>query len=316
MNDFVEQRGLRVCFVGVGSIAKRHIRNLRAICMEKSFSLTIDALRREPSRGLVEGVDRVITSLDDIDVYDVIFITNPTSMHIETIKSLILKGKHFFIEKPLCVYEGLEELKTIQWKPDNVYYVACPLRYHPIIKYIKDSISPDEILSLRCISSSYLPEWREGVDYRNTYSSHSALGGGVAIDLIHEWDYITDIVGYPRKVFCLKKHLSGLEMDCEDYAGYIGEYEDKVVELHLDYFGRKEVRVCEIFTAAETISADLINKQILFSKAGKCMDFYYERDDYQKEEIINFLDMIFEGKENVNNIWRASRTLKLTYGIV
>ena len=36
---------LKVCFVGIGSIAKRHILNLQAICRENNIALCVDALR-------------------------------------------------------------------------------------------------------------------------------------------------------------------------------------------------------------------------------------------------------------------------------
>ena len=40
---------LEVLFVGIGSIAKRHIRNLREVCLQKDITITIDALRRKQS---------------------------------------------------------------------------------------------------------------------------------------------------------------------------------------------------------------------------------------------------------------------------
>lgn len=36
---------LEVCFVGVGSIAKRHIKNLKKVCEKRGINLTINALR-------------------------------------------------------------------------------------------------------------------------------------------------------------------------------------------------------------------------------------------------------------------------------
>ena len=51
---------LKVCFVGIGSIAKRHIRNLRGICEDNGISLTIDAFRRNLDQ--VDGADRIYTN--------------------------------------------------------------------------------------------------------------------------------------------------------------------------------------------------------------------------------------------------------------
>ena len=85
---------LKVCFVGIGSIAKRHIRNLRSICNDRGISLTIDALRRNLKQ--VDGVDRIYTSVAELSIdYDVIFITNPTDLHLETLKVL---QEHVFMK--------------------------------------------------------------------------------------------------------------------------------------------------------------------------------------------------------------------------
>ena len=72
--------------------------------------------------------------------------------------------------------------------------------------------------SARVICSSYLPDWRPGVDYRTVYSAHKALGGGVTIDLIHEWDYLVDLFGVPQKLYNFKGTYSDLEIDSDDLS--------------------------------------------------------------------------------------------------
>lgn len=67
---------LKVCFIGIGSIAKRHVRNLRCICDERGIKLRIDAYRR--SQEFAEGIDNIYTDIDSVpDDYDAVFITNP-----------------------------------------------------------------------------------------------------------------------------------------------------------------------------------------------------------------------------------------------
>ena len=101
--------------------------------------------------------------------------------------------------------------------------------------------------SVRVICSSYLPDWRPGVDYRTVYSAHRTMGGGVAIDLIHEWDYLAELFGMPRQVYCLKGTYSELELDSDDLAVYIARYDTLLAEVHLDYFGRTYRRSIELF---------------------------------------------------------------------
>lgn len=311
---------LRVCFVGIGSIAKRHIKNLSRICKEDNVKLSIDAVRRNGKKGtdeIFECIDNVLCSADDLKKeYDVIFITNPTEYHIATLESTTAVGKNFFIEKPIASLSQVEKAEGYVKKDRAIYYVACPLRYNAVIQYIKNNINPENVISVRSISSSFLPEWRPGQDYRDTYSAHKALGGGVSIDLIHEWDYLTYLFGMPEKVNYLGGRKSNLEIDSDDYAIYIGEYKDKIVELHLDYFGRNTIRDVTLFTKEDTIIGDIANNRISFLKSGEVIDFKEQRDDYQIREMRHFLNMIDGKVKQDSDIVHAVSVLKLTQGVL
>lgn len=291
---------MKVCFVGVGSIAKRHIRNLSSVCKEDGISLTIDAISRGgriKDDSIVPFINVTFSCADEVnEVYDAVFITNPTELHISTLEKMSQYGKNFFIEKPIASLSQLEKARLYKCKENAIYYVACPLRYNAVIQYIKDNVDLNRVISVRSISSSYLPDWRPNQDYRDTYSAHKDLGGGVSIDLIHEWDYLTFLFGKPNTVKSYIGKKSNLEIDSDDYAVYIAEYDNKIVELHLDYFGRKTIREVMIFTEDDTIIGDIANNKISFLKNGTQIDFHEERDDYQRRELMHFLKMI-DGKE-------------------
>lgn len=305
---------MKVCFVGIGSIAKRHIRNLINICNAKGIELQIDAYRRF-SNDKPEGISNIYNTIEDVpEDYDIIFITNPTEKHLETLRLFHDKGKHFFIEKPVVSVNQINEAKEFQLHDNAVYYIACPLRYNAVIQYIEEHISVDDVISVRSVSSSYLPEWRPGQDYRETYSAHKDMGGGVSIDLIHEWDYLTHLFGWPNKVQSFRGKKSSLEIDSDDYAIYIAEYSDKIVELHLDYFGRKTIREIQLFTKDDTIVGDIANNQISFLKSGEKIDFKEQRDDYQMRELKHFLEMVNGKIESDSCFYHAIDVLKLTQG--
>ena len=132
--------------------------------------------------------------------------------------------------------------------------------------------------------------------------------------MIHEWDYLTGLFGWPEKVLYMSGKKSGLEIDSEDYAIYIAEYPDKIAEVHLDYFGRKAVREMELFLKEETLRGDLVNNRIVFLKEGRTIDFQEERDDYQKRELDHFLDMILGIVPADNGFDHGIRVLELTQG--
>ena len=304
---------LKVCFIGVGSIARRHIRNLTNICEKRAVKLTIDAFRRKNE--LIEGVNQIYVNKAELpNNYDVLFITNPTGQHLNSIKSFHNNGTHFFIEKPVVSVDQIEEAKCINLKRDSVYYVAAPLRFNAVIQWIKGNLDPTNIISVRSISSSYLPDWRPGQDYRKTYSAHKDMGGGVSIDLIHEWDYLTYLFGWPEKVFSMIGKKSNLEIDSDDFAIYIAEYEKMIVELHLDYFGRKPIRQVELLTNEDTIVGDIANNKITFMKTGNTIAFDEERDDYQKRELGYFLDMVSGRVDKEDGFHHGLNVLKLTQG--
>ncbi len=307
---------LKVLFVGVGSIARRHIRNLQTVCRDRGITVRIDAYRRNTAGDQPEGIKQVYGDIGLVPSdYDAIFITNPTEKHLETLKAFHENGKHFFIEKPVVSVSQIKDAKTFRLRKDSLYYVACPLRYNAVIQWIKNNIDPDDVISVRSISSSYLPDWRPGQDYRETYSAHKDMGGGVSIDLIHEWDYLTYLFGWPNRICSLIGKKSPLEIDSDDYAIYIGEYNDKIVELHLDYFGRKTIRQIQLFTRDDTITGDIANNRITFMLSEKTLDFHEERDDFQRRELNHFIDMILAKDKAEDGYHHGINVLGLTQGL-
>lgn len=310
---------MKVCFVGVGSIATRHIKNLRVVCNKNDISVTIDAVRRSESAALAEDVivDNVYLSVDELPSdYDVAFITNPTDMHMDTLKAIHNRARHFFIEKPITSYRNLDVAENFAYREDSIYYVACPMRYKRILNYLKQNIDITDVNGVRCICSSYLPEWRPGTDYRECYSAHKDMGGGVAIDLIHEWDYLKWIFGMPNKVNAIISKKSKLEIDSDDYAAYIAEYDNMIAELHLDYFGRESIREVMIFTSDDTIVADILKNTVTYKKSGRIIQFEEVRDDSCRLELEHFLDMVAGKLNNDNSPEIACKIMKLTQGIV
>lgn len=306
---------MRVCLVGLGSIAARHIRNLHSIY---GTEIEIDVVRsgngREADRELRGLIDHIYWENGEIPCgYDVIFITNPTTMHYASLRKMHSHGKHFFIEKPVF-QTGEENIEELELREESVYYVACPLRYTNVIQYLKKEVDFSKIYSMRCISSSYLPEWRPEADYRRTYSAKKGLGGGVAADLIHEWDYIRYLIGEPKRICCFTGKKSELEIDSDDIAVYIAEYRDKMVELHLDYFGEVATRKLELYGREDVIEADLIKQQITYGKNGRIIDLPEDRDSYQKKELIHFFKIIDGELPNDNSILNGCKTLRIARG--
>lgn len=313
-------KNFKVLFVGVGSIAKRHIKNLFKLQSEYEYSFHIDAFRSGSGGKLDDDTAGYISCIySDYEHapkdYDIVFITNPTQLHLEALARFHNNGKHFFIEKPLCTVEQLNDAATDFLREDSVYYVACPLRYTGIIQYLKNNIDKEQVRTVRAISSSYLPDWRPCTDYRRTYSARKELGGGVSIDLVHEWDYLCYLFGDPSHVVSIIEKVSNLDINSDDVAVYIAEYPKMIAELHLDYFGRYPIRKLELFMDNDTVSCDLIKGTILYEKESRTISFSNDRDTWQIAELMHFLELIEKRKFGVQNIETAKNVLKIAGGM-
>lgn len=305
----------KIGIVGLGSIGKRHLLNIVNFLDGEGSFYTIDLVRsgkgKELDTEVSKHVNHIYNSFDTVpEDYDILFVTNPTHLHFDTIKYFVSKTKHMFIEKP--VFDKMDNsLELLQLNNKSVYYVACPLRYTDVIQYLKNESNLGKIYCARVICSSYLPEWRKDQDYRNTYSAHKEQGGGVSIDLIHEWDYLMYLFGAPKQIQNIRGKFSDLEIDSDDLSIYIAKYSNMVIEVHLDYFGRKDIREIQIFTEEDTIVGDLIKSEIRYLKSGEVISFNQKRNDYQKKEIAHFFSIIKGKATNDNDIRTAFRTLQI-----
>lgn len=307
---------MKVCIIGLGSIGKKHLKNLITVLTERGSSYQIDALRHTHEI-LPENISKLICrqyySFEELpDDYDVIFVTNPTSFHYDTIKKVVAKTKHMFIEKP--IFDSLSyDLDILALRDNGVYYVACPLRHKSIIKYVKQNIvSREKVLSSRIISTSYLPSWRKDIDYKDVYSSKKAMGGGVSRDLIHEWDYAIYLFGKPLEVVHMQSHVSDLEIDSDDISIYVAQYQDMFLEMHLDYIGQKTERILQMFTNNKRIDVNLVSNTIYEYQNNELVDKkQFEAEDFYFKEMQYFWDCIDKGLENINTIANAYNTLKV-----
>lgn len=313
-------KNYKIAFVGLGSIATRHLKNVHAFLQSRGDACTIDLYRSGLGKVLSEEIYPLINDTfpysDPLPLdrqYDVVFVTNPTSMHYETILKFSNNTQSYFIEKPIFDRTQVDGVifKAIEGIPS---YVACPLRYNPVLQYVKENINLKSVYCARAISSSYLPDWRPGQDYRNTYSAHKNMGGGVAIDLIHEWDYLTWLFETPDTLYTIQTKTSGLEIDSDDVALYIARTKDTMIELHLDYFGRGAIRSLQLFMPDDTVECDILNGKIRFLKSRQEITFDSERNSFQVKEIEHFFDIVDKKITNDSTPEHALRVLKIAKG--
>ena len=307
---------IRVLFVGLGSIGQRHFRNLAEVLSAQGEDFQMDAVR-ETAHLIPEDIENALgkhySSWKDVsEEYDLLFITNPTKLHYETLRHLGNRAKRIFIEKPVF-HESALDLTPLALESQKIYYVASPLRYTRIVQFLRRYLAGRKVYGVRAMCSSYLPDWRPGKDYRETYSAHRAEGGGVGIDLIHEWDYLIYLFGFPKKTMSYRAKVSDLEIDSDDIAVYIGQYHDKLVSVYLDYLGRKARRELELYFEDDVLVADFITGQVRWLRSEKVVHLSENRDEYQKEELRYFLQLD-KRQADGSGIQHAVKVLRIAEG--
>ncbi len=314
---------MKVLFVGLGSIGARHLKNLVQLAggLCPPLPLEIHALR-SGKKGLLPAdiaalVRREADSPDALeDWYDIAFVTNPTALHANTLARLKGRAGCWFIEKP--IFSGLGpslEALGLDAASGQKAYVAAPMRWCGVMQALKKELPALAPYSVRAICSSYLPDWRPGVDYRTVYSARRELGGGVGIDLIHEWDYLADLFGLPQQMACFAGKYSQLEIDSDDLAVYIARYPGLLAELHLDYFGRSYRRTLELFCQEGTATADF-GAGTLALPDGRVLHCEEPLNQRYLREMDYFLRYALTGQgASVNSPETALRVLSLSLGL-
>lgn len=276
---------MNVLIVGLGSIAKKHIAALKKM----DDKTAIYALRSSATCEAYEGVKNIF-SLTDLEAVSVDFaiVSTSTSEHKRTIETLLSLECPLFIEKPLYYTLEIENLSRDIEKLGILTYVACNLRFLECIRFVREYIQETNkrINEINIYCGSYLPDWRQGVDFRKVYSALPEAGGGVHIDLIHEIDYLYWLVGEPEAVHQVFRNSSSLGIRAYDYANYCLEYKDFCASVILNYYRRDAKRSLEIVWDDSTWEVDLLknevreNNIVLFSSDHSIQDTYLTQMEY------------------------------------
>jgi predicted dehydrogenase len=277
---------MKVLVVGLGGIGQRHVRNLRAVLgtdaeilgcdPRRDIPVLTDRLQVEPGRTLERAYGlQVFPDLEAALAQKprLVFVCNPTSLHVPVAMRAAQAGCDLFIEKPLShEFEQVDELIALVEGRRLNAAVGYQLRFHPCVRRLRTLIQEKRvgrIVSVRAEVGEYLPGWHTYEDYRQSYAGRRDLGGGVILTQIHELDYLYWLFGMPRSVYAVGGHLSELEIDVEDTAEIlldcVMDQRSVPVSVHQDYLQRPPHRTCEVIGDQGKILADLAALSVVVS---------------------------------------------------
>lgn len=241
---------MKFLIAGLGSIGRRHLRNLRALGQEEVFLYRTHQATL-PDAELSDYSSFTELSLALAEKPDGVIIANPTSLHLEVAVAAAKAGAALLIEKPISDgLAGLGELQSALKLSGKPALVGFHFRFHPVLNQVKTLLENGQLgkpLFARSHWGEYLPNWHPWEDYRRSYAARADLGGGVVNTLSHPLDYLRWLLGEVESVIAWTGNLSGLELDVEDHADILIRFAARTAaSVHLDYYQRPPSHTLEI----------------------------------------------------------------------
>jgi predicted dehydrogenase len=319
-----EEDAMRALVIGGGSIGSRHLRNLQGLGIGPLGVV-------EPS----EGRRRMIAR-EDLSFFDVLqqglawrpafaVVASPTALHAAQALQVAAAGCHLFVEKPLShALDGVDELVQTAKRRGLVTLVGCNMRFHPGPAAIHGLLAERAIgtvLAARLHTGSYLPAWRAGQDYRDSYSASPEHGGAV-LDCIHEIDLALWYFGPARLAAGVVRPASSLGLETDGLAELLLEHDSgALASVHLNFVQRDYRRTCQVIGSEGTIAWDFHDGRVILHDIGGqpaqilCQPERWQVNDMYRDEMAHFVESVRLGRPTINPLEGGVAALRLALAV-
>jgi predicted dehydrogenase len=263
----VEQVGIAV--VGTGGIGMRHLTVFGQMAGVRAVAVPV---RPERLQELAQAGVATARDLDEAVRSGArlgLIATDP-ARHVEDGCAAMDRGMDVLVEKPLAVdAHQAHQLVRHARKRQRTLRVGCVLRFSESLAMFREhlpEVGPLHSVHIEC--RSFLPDWRPGRAYQQSYSAR-AHEGGVLRDLIHEVDYAGWIFGWPQALHARVKNLGRLVISAKEVAELTWETATGcVVSIALDYLSRPACRRLQACGAEGTIEWDGLAGRLTLQAEG------------------------------------------------
>jgi predicted dehydrogenase len=289
-----------ILVIGIGSIGKRHINNLISLGYS-NIVLVSRSGNVEESFKHFPCYNHTQLAIENHQITHA-FVCTPTSKHLIDLTILVQNNiQNIYLEKPVSHnFEGIDELISCS-KNFKRFVVGFDLHFDPGLNKVRQLIlekNIGNILSANAFVGQYLPDWRPHEDHRKGMSASIEKGGGVLLDLVHEFDYIRWFLGTPSRLASLIQHNKSLEIETEDLADVLITFENNcTATIHLDYHQKKLVRNCIITGTNGTIKWDLSASQVNWIDNNKQEHSFSYKDFERNDRYVSIIKAFMNENE-------------------
>lgn len=236
----------RALIVGYGSIGQRHARVLQQL------GCTVGLVTQQSGLG-PSAWTNLRDALESFDPHYVV-IANATGQHLLTVQALVEAGfaGTVMVEKPAAADDT-------PW-PDLCFaavYVAYNLRFSPLLQGLRNFLLEEPALNFLAYCGQHLSTWRPGRDWRQSYSTSIAEGGGVLRDLSHELDYTLWMLGPWARLTALGGNFDALGIQADEIWSILLEAQSGAMgSVCINYLDRPARRRIVATTRRATYEVD------------------------------------------------------------
>ena len=323
-----------IAIVGLGSIGYKHLKIIKKI--KKSYKIiAIRSGKGEDVRTNLKP-DIILTSIQESLKYNLVaaFICSPSVNHINDSLFFAKNNIKIFVEKPLTGYlENTDKLLSLVKKKNLVSQVGYVFKFDKAALFFKKLIDQKIIgkkLKIYVQSSSYLPDWRKGRDYKKTVSANKKLGGGALLELSHEIDYVLWFFDDVKSIFASFGNSNTLNIDIEDNIDIlINTYENYSISINLNFNQKKIERYCRVIGTKGEIKWNLnsnsieinklnLKKSTIFFKENsiikfeKQLKYFFTRKNFNQGKI-NSIDSAINTSKIINLAYKSNKKNKVIF---
>jgi len=316
---------MKILIIGAGSIGKRHLGNLQSLGIKQLGVFDTDKNKLTQIQQHFSGPIFASLQAAQKENWSAVFICSPTHTHLQFALQFAKTKTPMFIEKPLS--HNTRYLAQLQKMCRDIkpIMVGYNIDFHPQLQKIKSILQKKalgKIYGCRAEFGYYLPDWREGVDYANTYSAKKEWGGGIVLDDIHEINLLYNLFGPVKQLFGWAKKQSDLKINVEDYAEMIFWFQNGIVgQIHMDYLQRDYSRYLKIIGEKGTLIWYLkeakIDLYLAANKKWKTIDKItnFDWNITYLNETKEFLRCLQKRENPASDLKRAVQTLKIALAV-
>jgi len=312
---------MKFLIAGLGSIGRRHFRNLIASGEKDIVLLRSHHATLSDDELIGYSVETELAEALKKHRPDAIIISNPTALHLDVAIPSANAGCSILIEKPISnSLDRINELESALQRSGGQLLVGFQFRFHPTLPKAAQLLKENVIgkpLSFHVQWGEYLPNWHPWEDFKNSYAARPDLGGGVILTLTHPLDYVRMLLGEVDSLWAFTS-ASNLGLQVEDAAEIGMKMKNGAIgSVHLDYNQQPPSHRWEIVGSKGTMKWDNASGNLeVYSSEKKDWITYsppagFERNEMFIEEMKHFISVVQKREEPICTLEDGKQALRL-----